>query len=261
MGAGRLDGKVAIVTGGARGTGEASARRFAGEGAGVVVADVRDELGETVASSLAGAMYRHCDVSDEADWDALVSATVERFGRVDVLVNNAALLLLKPLVDTSVEEYERLFRVNELGPFLGVRAVAGSMTDSGGGSIVIISSIDGVYTAPFTAAYAGTKFAVRGLARVAALELGARGIRVNCVCPDAGNLDMVREALPEGLRHTVGNGVGIAPPPIGRHGTTDDVAAAALFFASDDSAFATGTDLVLDGGETAGWNLMRQMSR
>lgn len=258
---GRLEGKVAIVTGAARGTGEATARRFATEGARVVVADVRDELGEAVASSLPDAFFQHCDVSDEGHWDSLVSSTVDRFGRVDVLVSNAAVLLLKPLVDTSVEEYERLFRVNELGSFLGIRAVAGPMTDGGGGSIVIISSIDGVYTAPFTAAYAATKFAVRGLARVAALELAGRGIRVNCVCPDAGNPDMVREALPEPLREAVGGGAGIAPPPIGRHGTCDDVAAAALYFASEDSAFATGTDLVLDGGETAGWNLMSLMSR
>ncbi len=261
---GRLASKVAIVTGAARGSGEAIARRFAAEGARVVVVDVRDELGEAVAISLGdAAAYVHADVTREEDWVALVADTTERFGGVDVLVNNAAILLLKPIVDTTVEEYERLFRVNELGPFLGMKAVSPAMTARGGGSIVNISSIDGFYVAPFTGAYAGSKFAVRGLAKVAALELGSAGIRVNCVCPAAGSNDMVREALPETLRGPEGSDPhgGFPPPAVGRHGSVEDVAWAALYLASDESGYVTGTELLLDGGETAGWNLMGRMTR
>jgi 3alpha(or 20beta)-hydroxysteroid dehydrogenase len=260
----RLDGKVAIVTGAARGSGEAIARRFVAEGARVVIADVRDDQGEAVASSLGeAAAYVHTDVTDEDDWSRLVATTVDRFGRLDVLVNNAAVLLLEPLATTTVEDYERVFRVNELGTFLGIRSVVDAMTAAGGGSIVNISSIDGFYVAPMTGAYAGSKFAVRGLAKVAALELGGAGIRVNCVCPSTGNPEMVRESLPETLRAAAGpDGHGGFPPPVvGRHGTVDDVAAATVFLASDDSGYMTGTELLLDGGESAGWNMMRRMSR
>jgi 3alpha(or 20beta)-hydroxysteroid dehydrogenase len=261
---GRLDGKVAIVTGGARGSGEAITRRFVAEGAQVVVADVRDELGVAVAGSLGDtATYVHADVTSESDWVALVAEATDRFGGVDVLVNNAAVLLLKPIVDTTVAEYERLFRVNELGPFLGIKVVAPAITARGGGSIVNISSIDGFYVAPFTGAYAGSKFALRGLAKVAALELGSAGIRVNCICPAAGSNDMVREALPESLRGPEGGDPhgGFPPPAVGRHGSVEDVAWAALYLASDESGYVTGTELLLDGGETAGWNLMPRMSR
>jgi 3alpha(or 20beta)-hydroxysteroid dehydrogenase len=237
-----LQGKVAIVTGAARGTGAETVRVLAAEGAQVVGADIVDAEGIV-----------RTDVTSEDDWAALVDTTVERFGRLDVLVNNAAVLLLKSIADTTVADYERVFRVNELGPFLGIRAVTGAMKASGGGSIVNVSSIDGVFATPGTAAYAATKFAVRGLTKTAALELGRFGIRVNAVCPNAGSTDMVADSLGmdrdvvEKMLTGVDRGL-----PIGRRGTLTDVANCILFLASDESSFFTGADLVPDGGLTAG---------
>jgi 3alpha(or 20beta)-hydroxysteroid dehydrogenase len=253
---GRLAGKVAIVTGAARGTGEVTARLLASEGAAVALFDVRDDLGTPVAKDIGGdAGYVHCDVSSEADWSVAVDSVVERYGHLDVLVNNAALLHLAALADTSVDDYMRIFRVNELGAFLGIKAVIEPMKAAGGGSIVNISSIDGVFVSPGTAPYAASKFAVRGLAKTAALELGKFGIRVNCVCPGTGNLDMVVEALPPELdRETIKNVMADVRPrnPLRRHGELSDVAHAVLFLASDDSRFFTGADFVLDGGLSVG---------
>jgi 3alpha(or 20beta)-hydroxysteroid dehydrogenase len=252
----RVAGKVAIVTGAARGSGEATARLLAAEGARVVVADVADEGGRAVASDLGDAgLFVHCDVTDPDDWAALMAATLDRFGRLDVLVNNAAVLLLAGIEDTTVDDYLRIFRVNELGTFLGIQAAVERMKAAGGGSIVNISSIDGVYASPGTAAYAASKFAVRGLTKTAALELGRFGIRVNAVCPNAGNIDMVVDALPAGLdRDLIRQSLERADRrlPVGRGGKLTDVAQAVLFLASDESAFFTGADLVLDGGLTAG---------
>jgi 3alpha(or 20beta)-hydroxysteroid dehydrogenase len=238
----RLQGKVAIVTGAARGTGAETVRVLAAEGAQVVGADIADAEGIV-----------RTDVTSEDDWAALVATTIERFGRLDILVNNAAVLLLKSIADTTVADYERVFRVNELGPFLGIRAVTDAMKASGGGSIINVSSIDGVFATPGTAAYAATKFAVRGLTKTAALELGRHGIRVNAVCPNAGSIDMVADSLSMD-RDVVGKmlaGVDRSLP-IGRRGTLTDVANCILFLASDESSFFTGADLVPDGGLTAG---------
>jgi len=238
------------VTGGARGSGAEIAQRFADEGAQVVVADIRDDLGMAVADKIGG-RYVHTDVTSEADWTALVGG----LERIDVLVNNAAVLHLTAIEDTSVELYQRVSAVNELGTFLGIRSVIAPMRDAGGGSIVNISSIDGVFVTPGTAAYAASKFAVRGLTKTAALELGRFGIRVNAVCPAAGNPEMVLEALPPDFdfaRVAASGGGERHRAPLGRRGTMRDVADATVFFASDESAFVTGADLLVDGGMSAG---------
>jgi len=245
-----LSGKVAIVTGAARGTGAETARVLAQHGARIVVTDVLDDLGNEVASTLGDAgRYLHLDVTSEADWARAIETTTADAGRIDVLVNNAAVLHLAPIWQTSVDDYLRVVRVNELGTFLGVKSVIEPMRAAGGGSIVNVSSIDGIYAAGTTVAYSASKFAVRGITKVAAVELGRFGIRVNCVCPAAGNPEMVRELLPEGFDPEAG---GHFHFPVGRRGEMRDVANAILFLASDESSFFTGVDLVLDGGITAG---------
>jgi 3alpha(or 20beta)-hydroxysteroid dehydrogenase len=253
----RLAGKVAVVTGAARGSGAAIARRIADEGGRVVVGDVLDERGRAVVDDIGdAARYVHCDVTSEADWRSLVDAALA-FGGLHVLVNNAAVLQLSGIEETTEADYRRVFEVNELGTFLGIRAAIAPMRAAGGGSIVNISSIDGVYVTPGTAAYSASKFAVRGLTKTAALELGRFGIRVNAVCPAAGNMEMVMEALPPDFdfgarRGPQDSGGSSHSSPLGRRGRMEDVADAAVFLASDESAFISGADLMVDGAMSVG---------
>ena len=248
----RLEGKTAIVTGAARGSGEAIARRLVADGACVVLVDLLDELGGAVAEDLGErARYAHGDVTKEDDWRAVIALAQSEFGPLTTLVNNAAVIHIAPIEHTDVEDYLRLVRVNEIGTFLGMRSAIAPMRENGGGSIVNISSIDGHHAAGGTSAYCASKFAVRGLTKVAALELGRYGIRVNCVNPAAGSNEMVEPFVPDIAkmrelqeRHD--------PPPIGRRGRVEDVAGTVAFLASDDSAFYTGADFDLDGGITAG---------
>ena len=250
----RLADKVAIVSGAARGSGEAIARRLVADGARVLILDLLDDLGEPLADALGdAARYLHADVTDETAWQQAVKTAESSFGPLTTVVNNAAVLHIAPIEFTGVDDYLRVVRVNELGTFLGIRTAIEPLRRNGGGSIVNISSIDGHHAAPGTAAYCASKFGVRGLTKAAALELGRYGIRVNSVNPAAGSNEMVQAVMPD---------VDIAkmrdlqekhdPPPIGRRGRVEDVAATVAFLASDDSAFYTGADFDLDGGITAG---------
>jgi len=256
----RLQDKVAIVTGAARGTGAAIARLFVEEGARVLVSDVRDELGEELVRELDGsAAYRHLDVRREADWQAAVDDARTRFGgRIDVLVNNAAILKIAAIGDTSPEELTALFEVNQLGPFLGIRAVAPVMREQGGGSIVNLASSDGVKGMNGVVGYASTKWALRGITRASAMELARHRIRVNAVCPEAGNPEMSAPYLPEGVDPAVAaeynaDGLLRSPEAYTFEDRIRDVARAVLFLASDDCPTATAADIVIDGGLTAGY--------
>ena len=250
----RLAGKIAIVTGAARGTGAVVAARIAAEGGQVIAADVLDERGRAVVDAIGdAARYVHCDVTREEDWAETVGVA-RALGGLDVLVNNAAVLRLAGIEDTTTDDYRRVFEVNELGTFLGIRSAIEPMRDRGGGSIVNISSIDGVFVTPGTAAYSASKFAVRGLTKTAALELGRFGIRVNAVCPAAGNHEMVTEALPPDFDFGP-RGDGAARRhmrPLGRGGRMEDVADAVVFLASDESSFVSGSDLMVDGALSVG---------
>ncbi|MCP4002637.1 MAG: glucose 1-dehydrogenase [bacterium] len=262
---GRLDAKIAIVTGAARGSGALIAKRLIEEGARVVLADILDERGKPVAEELGeNARYCHLDITDAEQWQSAVDLAVAEFGELTILVNNAAVLHLEPIENTSVEDYTRVLNVNAIGTFIGVRTAIAPMRAAGSGSIINVSSISGHHPAAGTAAYAASKFAVRGLTKVAALELGRYGIRVNSINPVMGNPEMVFESLGfEGdalqallSREREKKSVSLSGgEPILRRGEMTDVANAVLFLASDESSFFTGADFNLDGGVTAGTHL------
>ena len=243
---GRLAGKVAIVTGAARGTGAEIAREFVAEGATVVVADVLDERGAATAAELgSAARYHHLDVTDADGWDGLLTEIATRDGHLDVLVNNAAVLHLATIDRTTPEAFDRIMRVNCFGAFLATQRCLPMLRESRG-SIVNIGSIDSVQGTALTSAYTASKFALRGLTKVTAIENGRFGVRANIVCPAAGN--------PEMHPPIVGAEDWPPLPPDPERGP-NRVAPAAVFFASDESQLCNGTELVLDRGESAGQHL------
>lgn len=228
---GRLAGKVAIVTGAARGQGAAEAERFAAEGAAVVAGDVVDHDGI------------HLDVTSADSWAAAVALAVERHGRVDVLVNNAGIYGGAPIHEAEEADVRRMLDVNLLGPFLGIKAVVPHMPP--GGSIINVSSLSGLAANRNQAAYTSSKFGLRGLTKAAAVDLGPLGIRVNAILPGVIRTPMIAEAL-EGREAQLAAGL-----PLGRIGEPMDVAAAAVFLASDEAAWISGIDLTVDGGHLA----------
>ncbi|WP_030805730.1 SDR family NAD(P)-dependent oxidoreductase [Streptomyces sp. NRRL S-337] len=259
---GKLDGRVVLITGAARGQGEQEARLFAAEGAGVVLADVLDEQGEAVAKEIGdAARYVHLDVSQEEQWVAAVAAAKQAYGKVDGLVNNAGILRFNELTATPLAEFQQIVQVNQVGAFLGIKTAAPEIAAAGGGTIVNTASYTGVTGMAYVGAYTATKHAIVGLTRVAALELAAKKIRVNAVCPGAidtamsnpaqldpaADADEASAALDELYRKLV---------PLGRVGRPEEVARLALFLTSEeDSAYITGQPFVVDGGWLAGVNI------
>ncbi|NUK03436.1 SDR family NAD(P)-dependent oxidoreductase [Streptomyces lunaelactis] len=248
---GKLDGRVVLITGAARGQGEQEARLFGAEGARVVIADVLDGQGEALAKELGHdeARYVHLDVSQEADWTAAVAAAKEAFGKIDGLVNNAGILRFNELVSTPLEEFQLITQVNQVGAFLGIRSVAPEIEAAGGGTIVNTASYTALTGMAGVGAYAATKHAILGLTRVAAVELAAKRIRVNAVCPGAVDTPM---SNPDGVDPAAVGELYRKLVPLGRIGRPEEVAKLALFLTSEDSSYITGQPFVIDGGWLAG---------
>jgi 3alpha(or 20beta)-hydroxysteroid dehydrogenase len=244
-----LDGTTALVTGAARGIGEAIARRFAEEGATVLLTDADEIAVRKVADDIGGGAAAHVhDVTDEDAWEAVAGWALERDGHVDVLVNNAGIFLAAPLGEITLEEFRRVQEVNQVGVFLGMRTIAPSMVARGSGSIINLSSLAGLMGSPLLTAYAASKWAVRGMTKSVAKELAASGVRVNSLHPGQIDTDMharQRERTPELIDRLV------AAIPMRRIGDPREIADAALFLASDESRFVTGSEIVIDGGVNA----------
>ena len=238
---GRLDGKVALITGGARGQGAAEGARFTAEGATVYLTDVLADEGTKTASDI-GATFLEHDVTSAEQWDAVVARIIDDHGRIDALVNNAGILFWATMTETDLADWERIVAINQTGVFLGMRAVAPHMKAQRAGSIVNISSIAGLRGASICFAYGATKWAVRGMTKGAAQELGPHGVRVNSIHPGVIDTPMLADQSLEAMATRV---------PLGRPASADEVAMLALWLVSDESAYANGAEFVLDGGQTA----------
>ena len=241
-----LKDKVCIITGGAQGMGEFHARRFVEEGAKLVITDLNEEKGNEVAKDIGeNCIFIKQDVSSEDDWDKVITETKEKFGKIDVLVNNAGVGVFKDILDITKDDMDFIYKVNQLGLFLGVKKVGEVMKEQGSGSIINISSVDGIVSAPTATAYAASKHAVEGITKSAAIDLGQFNIRVNTVCPGIIKTPMTSqddvEAYLEELEKTI---------PLRRRGEPEESTGPVLFLASDDSTYVTGTHIIIDGGMT-----------
>ena len=255
---GKLDGKVALISGGSRGQGEAQARLFASEGAQVALADVLDAEGELVAASIndtgGDAVYHHLDVTEQGQWKTTVDAVVEQYGRLDVLINNAGIARVKLIEESSLQDYLDVIMINQIGVWLGMQAAIPALKQAGGGCIINTSSTAGLEGYPGLGAYVSSKFAVRGMTKVAAQELGQFNIRVNSVHPGPIDTPMIRDPQ---IRRTSDEDFDVSrSSPIPRVGHVDEVAAMMLFIVAD-ATYSTGSEFVIDGGVTAGSSLNR----
>lgn len=240
----RLQGKIILISGGARGQGAAEARACIAEGARVVIGDVLDDAGKALAAQLGnGAIYIHHDVTKEEDWDAAVKAA-EAMGGLHGLVNNAGIYRPARLMDTDAALFEQHMRVNQLGPFLGMKAVVPLMEKSGGGSIANISSTAGLRGSPGAMAYSATKWALRGMTKAAAIDLAPRKIRVNSIHPGPIDTEMLN------VRTRAENEARLQLVPMKRMGTADEIANLVVYLLSDESGYVTGAEIAIDGGAT-----------
>lgn len=249
---GRLDGKVALISGGARGQGATEARMFAMEGAKVVFGDIRDDEGKKVEAQIrelgGEATYVHLDVTKEPDWKAAVDTAVRTYGKLNVLVNNAGILIRKNIEETTVEDWDRIFDINAKGVFLGTKASIPAMREAGGGSIVNISSTAGLVSSPSgSASYTATKGAVRLFTKSTAIQYAKEGIRCNSVHPGPIETEMLQDSLDDPAAMELR----MQRLPMGRVGKPEEVAYGVIYLASDESSFVTGSELVIDGGTTA----------
>lgn len=240
-GSGRLDGKIAIITGAAQGMGAEHARVFVAEGARVVLTDLQEETGKALAAELgANALFVRHDVSRAEDWDAVIAATRTAFGPANVLINNAAMYFICPVDEADPERVRKLLDVNIFGSWLGISKLAPMMREAGGGSIINLSSLAGMRGIPWHGIYGTSKWAIRGLTKTAAYDLGPSGIRVNAILPGAiEETGMAGGPLDE---------TQLAAIPLRRTGRKSEVSQLAVFLASDESAYITGGDHVIDGG-------------